>query len=57
MSALISPILERLVRVGRLRVEFADGSVGHYGDGTGPQVAVRFNDRAARLALAARPRT
>jgi cyclopropane-fatty-acyl-phospholipid synthase len=44
---MISRIINGLVRVGRLRVEFADGSVGHYGDGTGPQVAVRFNDHGA----------
>jgi cyclopropane-fatty-acyl-phospholipid synthase len=47
MSALISRIIRELVRVGRLKVELADGSVGHYGDGTGPQVSVRFNDKAA----------
>ena len=47
MSALISPIVSKLVRFGRLKVEFADGSVGHYGDGSGPQVAVRFKDHGA----------
>jgi len=47
MSALISRIISKLVRFGHLKVEFADGGVGHYGDGTGPEVAVRFRDRDA----------
>ena len=47
MSAWISRIVSKLVRFGRLRVEFHDGSVEDFGDGTGPQVAVRFADKAA----------
>jgi cyclopropane-fatty-acyl-phospholipid synthase len=47
MSRLASGILSKLVRVGRLKVEFADGKVGNYGDGTGPEIAVRFVDRQA----------
>src|SRR5205085_3817571 len=47
MSAWISRIVSKLVRFGRLRVEFYDGTVEDFGDGTGPQVAVRFADKAA----------
>ena len=45
MSALTSQIISKLVRVGRLKVEFADGRVERYGDGSGPEVGVRFVDR------------
>jgi cyclopropane-fatty-acyl-phospholipid synthase len=47
MSALISRIVSKLVRVGRLKVEFADGRMERYGDGSGPEVGVRFADRRA----------
>ncbi len=47
MSALISQIVSKLVRVGCLRVEFADGRVERYGDGSGPEIGVRFADRRA----------
>jgi len=47
MSALTSRIISKLVRVGRLKVEFADGRVERYGDGSGPEVGVRFTDRRA----------
>ena len=36
----MSQFLSRLVRFGRLRVEFADGTVRDFGDGTGPPVAI-----------------
>jgi cyclopropane-fatty-acyl-phospholipid synthase len=45
MSAWISRILNKLVRVGRLEIEFADGRVKSFGDGTGPDLAVRFADK------------
>jgi cyclopropane-fatty-acyl-phospholipid synthase len=47
MSAWISRVVSKLVRHGRLRVEFFDGTVGDYGDGTGPQVGLRFADKSA----------
>jgi cyclopropane-fatty-acyl-phospholipid synthase len=47
MSALTSRIVSKLVRVGRLTVEFPDGRVERYGDGTGPEVGVRIADRRA----------
>ncbi len=47
MNALISRTISGLVRFGRLRVEFHDGSAHDFGDGSGPQVAIRFTDRWA----------
>ncbi len=47
MSALISRIISRLVRFGQLRVEFFDGAVRHFGDGSGPPIAIRFADRSS----------
>jgi cyclopropane-fatty-acyl-phospholipid synthase len=44
MSALASRTISKLVRTGRLKVEFADGRVERYGDGTGPEIGVRFVD-------------
>jgi cyclopropane-fatty-acyl-phospholipid synthase len=47
MNALISRIISKLIRFGRLRVEFPGGVARDFGDGTGPQVAVRFADHSA----------
>jgi cyclopropane-fatty-acyl-phospholipid synthase len=47
MNALISRIVSKLVRFGRLRVELPGGFACDFGDGTGPQIAVRFADRSA----------
>jgi cyclopropane-fatty-acyl-phospholipid synthase len=47
MSALMSRIISRLVRYGRLRVEFYNGAVRDFGDGSGPPVAIKFADRRA----------
>jgi len=47
MSALVSRVVSKLVRVGRLSVEFADGRLDRFGDGTGPEIGVRFADRQA----------
>ncbi len=47
MSALISQIISKLVRFGRLRVEFFDGTSREFGDGAGPEIAVRFADKQA----------
>jgi cyclopropane-fatty-acyl-phospholipid synthase len=43
--------LKRFIRRGNLRVTTASGSVFHFGDGSGPQVAVRFATRAAQRAV------
>ncbi len=51
MSTLISRIVSKLVRVGRLKVEFTDGRVERYGDGSGPEVGVRFTDKRGPRAL------
>ena len=44
MSALVSRIVSKLVRFGNLTVEFPDGRVGRFGDGTGAEVGVRIAD-------------
>jgi cyclopropane-fatty-acyl-phospholipid synthase len=52
-------VLERMVRrfikVGRLRITYPNGKVGEYGDGTGPDIAVRITGRWTLLALAMEP--
>src|SRR5436305_12878587 len=45
MSALISKVISKLVRFGRLRVNFFDGTSREFGDGTGPEIAIRFTDK------------
>ncbi|MDE3176621.1 MAG: class I SAM-dependent methyltransferase [Pseudomonadota bacterium] len=55
MSALISRIISKLVRFGRLHVEFHDGTSGDYGDGTGPAIAIRFADKRAMWELVRDP--
>ena len=55
MSALISQIISKLVRFGRLRVEFFDGTSREFGDGVGPEIAVRFADKQALWELVRDP--
>ena len=55
MSALISQIISKLVRFGRLRVEFFDGTSREFGDGAGPEIAVRFADKQALWELVRDP--
>jgi cyclopropane-fatty-acyl-phospholipid synthase len=45
---LLHAILKSMMRVGRLSVVYADGSVENYGDGSGPPVAVRLTRAGAR---------
>ena len=47
MSALLAYFLSKLIRVGQLEVESADGTLRTFGDGSGPKLGVRFSDRAA----------
>ena len=51
MSVLLAYVFSRLVRFGNLEVETADGVKRRFGDGQGPELAVRFNDRRAQLRL------
>ena len=51
MSALFAFFLSKLIHVGNLSVETADGQVRTYGDGSGPPLKVRINDRAAETQL------
>jgi cyclopropane-fatty-acyl-phospholipid synthase len=48
MSALLSYFLSKVIRVGQIEVECADGTVRSFGDGSGPGLGVRFTDRAAQ---------
>ena len=55
---MINRYLQRsLHRIGRgsLRVTGADGSTSRFGDGTAPEVSIRFVDAGAELALALDP--
>src|ERR1700684_801038 len=47
MSAFESRLISKLVHFGRLRVEFYNGVVRDFGDGSGPPVAIKFTDRLA----------
>jgi cyclopropane-fatty-acyl-phospholipid synthase len=47
MGALLAYFLSKVIRVGQLEVECADGTARTFGDGTGPQLGVRFADRVA----------
>ena len=47
MGALLAYFLSKLIRVGRLEVECADGAVRTFGNGAGPRLGVRIADRAA----------
>jgi cyclopropane-fatty-acyl-phospholipid synthase len=47
MDRLLRWALERLIRVGNLRVTTAGGSTFTFGDGSGKPVAIRFASRAA----------
>jgi cyclopropane-fatty-acyl-phospholipid synthase len=52
-------MLERLaqgfIKVGRLQIVYPNGRVGQYGDGTGPEIAVRLTGRGTLLRLALEP--
>jgi cyclopropane-fatty-acyl-phospholipid synthase len=45
----LQALLKRLIKVGHLSVRLPDGRLQTYGDGTGTEVVVRVNARAARL--------
>ncbi len=51
MSSLFAYFLSRLIRLGRLDVQSADGEVRTFGDGTGPALGVRLLDAAAEWRL------
>ena len=55
MSALLAYVLPKLVQFGNLEVETADGVKRRFGDGQGPEIAVRFNDRRAEWRVMADP--
>ena len=51
MSAVFAFFLSKLIRVGNIEIETADGVKRRYGDGTGPSIAVKLRDRAAEWRL------
>src|SRR5580698_5732375 len=55
MTRVLSFFLSQLVRFGHLEVETSDGSVGTFGDGSGPRLVVKLADRAAERRLALNP--
>jgi len=55
MFWLLEKILRRVVASGNLKVTGANGSRHQFGDGTGPEVAIRFADGAAERAIAFDP--
>jgi cyclopropane-fatty-acyl-phospholipid synthase len=55
MSRPFAALLGKLVRSGNLEVETADGVKHRVGDGSGPLLAARLNDRAAERELMLNP--
>jgi cyclopropane-fatty-acyl-phospholipid synthase len=51
MNRLVGIALKKFVRAGNLRITTAGGATYTLGDGTGPQVALRFTTRAAERAV------
>ena len=54
-EVLLHTALNHLVRDGALRVTNASGTTSHYGDGTGPRVAVRFTSHRWQRAVVLDP--
>ncbi len=52
---MLERVAQRFIKVGRLRVVYPNGKVGQYGDGTGPEIAVRLTGRSTLLQLAMEP--
>ena len=55
MDTLLRAVLQKLIRVGNLRVTGADGSTFTCGDGTSAAIGVRFTSRAWQLAVVIDP--
>jgi cyclopropane-fatty-acyl-phospholipid synthase len=51
VDRLLRVALERFVQSGKLRVTTAGGATFALGDGTGPEVAIRFTSRTAELGI------
>jgi cyclopropane-fatty-acyl-phospholipid synthase len=52
---MLERVAQRFIKVGRLRVVYPGGKVGEYGDGTGPEIAVRLSGRWTLIKLALEP--
>jgi cyclopropane-fatty-acyl-phospholipid synthase len=52
---MLEGLAKRFVQVGRLKITYPDGRVGRYGDGTGPEIAVRITGRLTLLRIALEP--
>jgi len=52
---MLEGLARRFVKVGRLRIAYPGGRVGEYGDGTGPQIAIRITGRWTMLKIALEP--
>ncbi|HLW90895.1 MAG TPA: class I SAM-dependent methyltransferase, partial [Roseiarcus sp.] len=55
MGSIVEYFLAKLIHLGSLQVETADGGVRTYGDGTGPSAGIKIMDRAAEWALMVDP--
>ncbi len=55
MSAVFAYFVAKVVRRGDLEVETADGVKRRFGDGSGPSLAIRLNDRGAEWRVMANP--
>ncbi len=52
---MLEGLVKKFVKVGRLRIVYPSGRVGEYGDGSGPEVALRLKDRLTLVRLALAP--
>ncbi len=55
MRILLTALASRIIEHGHLEIEFADGTIQTFGDGSGQRIAVRFSDRRGPLDLVLNP--
>ena len=52
---MLERLAQRFIKTGRLRIIYPNGRIGAYGDGAGPEVAVRLTGRLTLLRIALQP--
>ena len=55
MNRWLDRLMAKVIRLGRLEVRWADGSVSAYGNGAGPAARVEFRDRETEWAVLINP--
>ncbi|AJY45279.1 SAM-dependent methyltransferase [Martelella endophytica] len=55
MASPLPSLIDKIIKIGNLKVHWSSGGATTYGDGSGPPVAVRFTDQEAEKLLATDP--